>query len=95
MLLKTFLQVYCKLCSFLDLRSTIFRFCVKFYPPDPALLQEEYTRYCVLFCNYYIASSVSGFPVGPDEAVLCIRDCMLLAAREISRSHNIINPFNY
>lgn len=28
-----------------DLRSTIFRFCVKFYPPDPALLQEEYTRY--------------------------------------------------
>ena len=34
------------LSSFLDLRSTIFRFCVKFYPPDPALLQEEYTRYC-------------------------------------------------
>ncbi|KAL9964479.1 hypothetical protein ACROYT_G028125 [Oculina patagonica] len=28
-----------------DLRSTLFRFCVKFYPPDPALLQEEYTRY--------------------------------------------------
>lgn len=26
-------------------RSTLFRFCVKFYPPDPALLQEEYTRY--------------------------------------------------
>lgn len=28
-----------------DLRSTLFRFCVKFYPPDPASLQEEYTRY--------------------------------------------------
>ncbi|XP_044166151.1 FERM, ARHGEF and pleckstrin domain-containing protein 2-like [Acropora millepora] len=26
-------------------RSTLFRFCVKFYPPDPALLQKEYTRY--------------------------------------------------
>ncbi|XP_015777970.1 PREDICTED: FERM, RhoGEF and pleckstrin domain-containing protein 2-like [Acropora digitifera] len=29
----------------LEPRSTLFRFCVKFYPPDPALLQEEYTRY--------------------------------------------------
>ncbi|XP_058965741.2 FERM, ARHGEF and pleckstrin domain-containing protein 2 isoform X1 [Pocillopora verrucosa] len=28
-----------------DLRSTLFRCCVKFYPPDPASLQEEYTRY--------------------------------------------------
>ena len=28
----------------LEPRSTLFRFCVKFYPPDPALLQEEYTR---------------------------------------------------
>ena len=66
MLLKTFLQVYFKLCSFLDLRSTIFRFCVKFYPPDPALLQEEYTRYCVLFCNYYMATvpPESIYPLG-------------------------------
>ena len=29
----------------LEPRSTLFRFCVKFYPPDPALLQEEYTRF--------------------------------------------------
>ena len=28
----------------IDPQATIFRFCVKFYPPDPALLQEEYTR---------------------------------------------------
>ena len=54
-------QIYCNFCLFLDLRSTIFRFCVKFYPPDPALLQEEYTRYCTLYIFFYfVGSAVSG-----------------------------------
>ena len=38
-------RLMCVYFSYLaDPRSTLFRFCVKFYPPDPALLQEEYTR---------------------------------------------------
>lgn len=29
----------------LSLVDTVLRFCVKFYAPDPAQLEEEYTRY--------------------------------------------------
>ena len=32
----------------LSLVEPVLRFCVKFYTPDPAQLEEEYTRY--LFC---------------------------------------------
>lgn len=32
----------------LSLVDTLLRFCVKFYTPDPAQLEEEFTRY--LFC---------------------------------------------
>jgi len=32
----------------LSLVEPLMRFCVKFYTPDPAQLEEEYTRY--LFC---------------------------------------------
>jgi FERM/RhoGEF/pleckstrin domain protein 2 len=32
----------------LSLVDPLFRFCVKFYTPDPAQLEEEFTRY--LFC---------------------------------------------
>lgn len=41
----------------IDPRATIFRFCVKFYPPDPALLQEEYTRLVPFVKNSNLPSS--------------------------------------
>ena len=83
------------MCSFLDLRSTIFRFCVKFYPPDPALLQEEYTRYCnfiiwlaLRVCKMNQILQCDWLPGLVTWCCLVAVDCMLCPARKIPWSHS-------